>query len=115
EGTNGWPRFVPDGRQFVFLVALGEPNVRGLYLGALDGGTPRRFLAAEASAMYAAPGYLLLPSQRVLIAYRFDTSHGAITSDPVTVAPSVDIDSGAATGLSGFSISSTALLSPHHS
>jgi eukaryotic-like serine/threonine-protein kinase len=110
EGTHRWPTFLPDSRQFMFLVALAEPNVRGLYLGALDGGTPRRVLAAEASTLYAAPGYLLLPSQRVLIAYRFDTSHGAITSDPITVAPSVDIDSGAATGLSGFSISATGVL-----
>jgi Tol biopolymer transport system component len=110
EGTHRWPAFLPDGRQFMFLVALAEPNVRGLYLAALDGGTPRRVSAAEASALYAAPGYLVFPSQRVLVAYRFDPSHGAITGDPITVAPSVDIDSGAATGLSGFSISANGVL-----
>ena len=110
QGTHRWPRFLADGRRFVFLVALAEPETRGLYLGALGGEAPRRLLAADAAAIYAAPGYLLVPSQGALVAYRFDQARGSVMGEPITVAQSVGVDSGGVTGLGGFAVSANGVL-----
>jgi len=110
QGTHRWPRFLPDGRQFVFLLALAPFETRGLYLATLDGGEPRRLMAADAAATYVEPGYLLLPSQGALVAYRFDPARGSVSGEPIVVAASVGVDAGGATGLGGFSASATGIL-----
>jgi Tol biopolymer transport system component len=44
EVTHRWPHFLPDGRRFLYLSALGQADLRGAFLGSLDGGTPRRVM-----------------------------------------------------------------------
>jgi hypothetical protein len=59
QGTHRWPQFLPDGRRFLFLAALGLPSAGGVYIGSLDGREPIRVLTGEPAAVYAPPGYLL--------------------------------------------------------
>jgi Tol biopolymer transport system component len=109
QGTHRWPHFLPDGRRFLFLAALGQPDTRGIFLGPLDEGEPRRVLNADSSVAYQ-DGKLLVVSQGELVAYSFDAARGAVDGDAITLAQGVGVDAGGATGLSGFSVSATGVL-----
>ena len=86
QGSHRWPQFLPDGRRFLFLVATGQPDTHGVYVGSLDGGEPARVMPAETAAAYAAPGYLLLVSQGLLAAYPFDAARATVVGEPMPVA-----------------------------
>jgi Tol biopolymer transport system component/predicted Ser/Thr protein kinase len=107
QGTHRWPQFLPDGRRFLFLSALGQPNTHGVYLGSLDGREPTRLLFGETAAVYSPAGYLLRVVQGVLVAHRFDAERGVVNSESVTVAQAVGTDDG--TFHSAFSVGSNAL------
>ena len=77
--THRWPHFLPDGRQFLFLAALGQPDTRGIFLGSLDGGESRRVLNADSSVAYQA-GKLLVVSQGALVAHDFDPRAGRLVA-----------------------------------
>jgi hypothetical protein len=51
-------------------------------------------MAADTSAMYADPGFLLYVSNDALVAQRFDESAAAVTGDPSVVAQGVSIEEG---------------------
>ena len=90
EGDHRWPQFLPDGRHFLFF-AIGTPS--RIAAGSLDGGEPTRVLTiAAGAAYYAPPGYLLLVSQGVLVARRFDPMRIAVSNDPLPIAQSVSVD-----------------------
>jgi len=59
QGSHRYPQFLPDGRRFLFLTALGRPETHGIYVGSLDGGEPKLVTPAETAATYVEPGYLL--------------------------------------------------------
>jgi serine/threonine protein kinase/Tol biopolymer transport system component len=93
------PRFLPDGRRFLFSV-YGNPDTQGIYIGSLDGGEPRRLVASDsAAAAWAAPGWMLLVRQGALVALPFDVDRGVSIEQAVTVADSVESFSVSATGL----------------
>jgi len=108
QGSHRWPQFLPDGRRFIFLTALGQPQTRGVYVAGLDGGEPTRVLSAETSAAYAPPGYLLLVSQGVLVAYAFDAIRATVAGEPIPVAQSLAVDEQLFRGV--FSVSTAGVL-----
>lgn len=108
HGGHRWPQFLPDGRRFLFLVAPGAPDVRGVYLGSLEGGDPTRLTPAETAAAYAVPGYLLLVSQGVLVARRFDVARGTLSDESIPLGQAVGTEFGAFGG--AFSTSDTGIL-----
>ena len=95
QGSHRWPQFLPDGRRLLFLMATGQPETHGVYVGSLDGGEPTRVMPAETAAVYAAPGYLLLVSQGVLAAYPFDAARATVAGEPIPVAQAVGTNDGA--------------------
>jgi Tol biopolymer transport system component len=102
-----WPQFLPDGRRFLFVVG-GGPDTRGVYVGSLDGSEPTRVLATDSAVSYAPPGYLLLVSQGVLVARRFDATRGVVSSDPQPVAQAVGVNT--ANARTALSVSATGVL-----
>jgi len=88
EVTHRWPHFLPDGRRFLYLSALGQADLRGAFLGSLDGGTPRRVMNSDSAVGYA-EGWLMQVSQGTLVAYRFDPNSGSVSGSPVTLAQNV--------------------------
>jgi dipeptidyl aminopeptidase/acylaminoacyl peptidase len=106
--SHRWPRFLPEGRRFLFQGLYAGGSRKDIYLGSLDGGEPIRVLAErESHAEYTPPGYLLLVSQGVLVGYRFDVARGTVSGGPVPVAQSVGFQ---ANGLGAFSVSATGVL-----
>src|SRR5262245_44274748 len=80
KGSHRWPQFLPDGRRFLFLSALGRADANGVYLGSLDGREPIRLMAADSAALFAPPKTLLVVRQGVLRAIPFDPDRGTITA-----------------------------------
>jgi Tol biopolymer transport system component/tRNA A-37 threonylcarbamoyl transferase component Bud32 len=96
------PRFLPDGRQFLFTSSGAESAI---WLGSLDGADPRRVTTiapgTDSAGEYLAPGWLVRIRGNVLIAQHFDAGSGQISGDPIALAQSV----GSANLTGSFSVS----------
>jgi eukaryotic-like serine/threonine-protein kinase len=108
QGSHRFPQFLPDGRRFLFLTALGRPETHAIYVGSLDGGEPKLVTPAETAAAYIEPGYLLMVLQGVLTAYPFDAARAMLMGDPIVVAQGVGTDDGSFS--SAFSVSKSGVL-----
>jgi len=96
EIAHRWPRFLPDGRHFLYFVVstsnLASSEHSGLYIGSLDTDESRLLLKSESRAIYA-HGHLLYRVGTNLMAHPFDASNLQFTGDPTPVAS--DISGGA--------------------
>ena len=101
-----YPQFLPDGRHFLFF-AGGSSDRRGIYLGSLEGGEPKRLTDADTFGAYVEPGALFFMRQGALLARHLDVAAGMLTGDPLTVADPVSYES---FGLGGFSVSASGRL-----
>ncbi len=106
--THRWPRFLPDGKHFLFFATNHSGgSEQGIYIGSLDDGSYKRVLDADSDAQYAS-GYLLYHLQSALLAQKFDPASGAVSGDPVPVANLVEYDAG--TWHTTFTVSQNGLL-----
>jgi eukaryotic-like serine/threonine-protein kinase len=96
------PKFLPDGRHFLFL-AHGSPSASGIYLGTLDGGVPKRLMASDVAAAYLEPNLMVFVRQGALVARHLDVVRGELTGDSITLADVVGYDIGSRRG--AFSVS----------
>ena len=91
ENFHALPYFLPDGKQFVYLIT-GSEQIQGVYAGSLDAKPaeqPReRILASKLAAPYA-DGHLFFLRDGTLMAQPFDTAKLQLTGDPVPVAERV--------------------------
>ena len=96
------PRFLPDGRHFLFL-ATGSASASGIYLGSLDGGATKRLMASDVAAAYLEPNLVVFVHQGALMARHLDVARGELTGDAMTLADVVGYDVGFKRG--AFSVS----------
>jgi serine/threonine protein kinase/Tol biopolymer transport system component len=87
DGGHRWPRFLPDGRHFLFQVRAG--GQRGVYVGSLDGTTKKRLVRSDSSAVYASPNYLLWTDADALLGQPFDPDRLELSGEAFTVAAGV--------------------------
>ena len=87
------PEFLPDGNHFLFLGANRmDSTIRGVYLGSLEGGKPRKVLNDYSSVVYSAPlpgsraVHLLFLRASQLMAQPFDPQRLEAVGDPFAVA-----------------------------
>ena len=99
--SHRFPHFLPGGRQFLFY-ALGASA--GFYLGSLDSPASKRLAAADTSAEFMQPNWLLFLRQGTLLAQHVDLARGELTGEPMTVADHVAFNPGLSVG--AFSVSS---------
>ncbi len=91
EITHRWPRFLPDGRHYLYLSPASgtDANENGtLYLGSL-GSTERRPVLRVNSGVEYADGYLFYLRERTLMAHRFDTEDDTLIDDPFAIAENI--------------------------
>ena len=88
DRSHVYPRFLPDGRHFLYLVVGPAPR-GGIYLGALDSFEERKLLDTRVKAIFASPGYLLFLEDGALMARPFDPDRLEFSGDPVPITPSV--------------------------
>jgi Tol biopolymer transport system component len=67
-----FPRFLPDGRHFLYVSLPRKQAGFDVYIGALDSGEHRLVMTAGSAPIYAEPGYLLFVRGGRLLAQRFD-------------------------------------------
>ena len=79
------PFFLPDGRHFVFFTFVGQPEYRGIRLGALDEAQTRFLLRSDTHARYSAAGYLLFERGRKVLAQQFDVGKLVLSGEPVPI------------------------------
>ena len=68
----GWPEFLPDGRQYIYMVINQKVEQNSYRIGSLDSKETKQFAPAQTMLVYAPPGYLLFLRDRTLVAQPFD-------------------------------------------
>jgi Tol biopolymer transport system component len=106
EGSHRWPRFLPDGRHFLFTVRSGAADQRGIYVGSVDGDVKQLVLRSDASVAYAG-GHMLFLEGDTLLARPFETRRFELTGPPVVIAAKVGRSSN---GNAAFSVSTAGTL-----
>jgi serine/threonine protein kinase len=81
QASQSSPRFLPDGRHFLFFVT-GTADARGVYIGNLDGLDTKRLFDADTPAAHTAAGQLLFIRQGQLMAQDFDVARLTPKGDP---------------------------------
>ncbi len=98
EVSHGRPRFLPDGRHFLYLRSSSSVENSGIYVGSLDL-TPEqqpatRLVGTQLGPVFATSpdqrdGYLLFAREGTLMAQPFDTRRLMLTGAAVTVTEQV--------------------------
>ncbi|MBK5291794.1 MAG: serine/threonine-protein kinase [Acidobacteriia bacterium] len=102
-----WPRFLPNGRDFLFFSRHANPAAGGTMVSGITGMAPRRIRASDWEADFAEPGFLLFIEGGSLMAQTFDAGKLEVKGEPFVVARHV---AGASSGQSNFSISRNGVL-----
>ena len=98
ESGHFWPRFLPDGRHYLFLLKSGDPSKSGVYVGALDSKERTRVLAVDSNAAYADPGLLVFERAGAVYAQPFDPDTRGLSGAPSRIADEVTFDAGLGKG-----------------
>ncbi len=107
-GRHSWPRFLPDGRRFVFFDPDSAPDKHGVYLGSLESKTVNRILKADSVAEFAPPSNLLFIRETALYTQAFEPGFMELRGDPVRVVEAVSLDR--SNGRAGFSVAGNGVL-----
>ena len=91
ESSQLWPSFLPDGRNFLYLVTGQRPDETGIYLASVDGRERRRLLSAQSNAVYAPPGFLLFARDGALLAQPFDAAKGQLRGEPLPLVDQIPV------------------------
>jgi eukaryotic-like serine/threonine-protein kinase len=96
--TNVWPRFLPDGRHYLWMAGGTEAGVLGLYVGTL-GSTDRKRLmefprgagaVAQRTRGWYAGGHLFFVRDQALMAQRFSLEALELLGEPVRLVQPVE-------------------------
>jgi eukaryotic-like serine/threonine-protein kinase len=86
---HGWPEFLPDGNQFVYIIRSRVEARTGLYLGSLGSSIRKRIMPAYSRVAYSPTGHLLFVRNGTLTAQPFDINKTEVFGQPVTLAEPV--------------------------
>ena len=97
ENSHRHPRFLPDGRQFLYLARVSGNNTaeHRVYVASLDGGEPQILTTSQTAAEYSA-GHLLTVREGILLATSFDPDTGELGENSVPLVEDILIVSGGA-------------------
>ena len=91
DDSHRHPRFLPDGRHFLYLARIpggGDRGDNAVLAGSLDGGTDKLILRSAAAVEYAA-GQLLFLRERTLMAQPFDAKRLELTGEAAPLADDI--------------------------
>ena len=80
--SHRWPKFLPDGRHFIYLAVNHQRDASqdGVYLSSVDRKENKRLVSSHADAAYAS-GYLFFLLNDALMAQPFDLERGELQGD----------------------------------
>ena len=110
DESHRHPRFLPNGKDFLYLARFSEGYDEGhaIVAASLDGGEEKVIVRSPAAAEYAS-GHLLFLRERTLMAQPFDPDSLELSGEPFPVADTVVLIS-TGTAQSVFSASQTGVL-----
>ena len=117
ETNHRYPRFLPDGKHFLYQRISNNPENRGIFVGSIDAKPEEQslkpVLLSDRQAIYTeplgrGPGRLLFLRDTTLLAQPFDPGSFELSGEPVPVADQVASFAPATVGL--FSVSDTGVL-----
>jgi Tol biopolymer transport system component len=87
EQSHRWPVFLPDGKHYLYMAAnfTGQKGVNAIFVGSLGSNEKHFVVEATGNVAYAAPGYLLFPREKALLAQRFDLNRFALTGEATDI------------------------------
>jgi Tol biopolymer transport system component/aminoglycoside phosphotransferase (APT) family kinase protein len=108
DTSHRFPRFLPDGVHFLYLVRSTSPDSAGIYLGSLASPETHRLVDAQNKPEFAPPDLLLFMRDGTLLAQHIDIDRSAMVGAPFRIIESVGsiVNNGAA----GFSVSNNGVL-----
>jgi len=84
------PRFLPDGKHFLYFSQNQDQQNDGIYVASLDPGAKRKLILSGAVlATYVPTGHLLFTRENLLMAQRFDIKRLEVMGEPFRVAEQV--------------------------
>jgi eukaryotic-like serine/threonine-protein kinase len=86
ETIHRYPRFLPDGRHFLYAVMGHQEGQNGVYAASLDGKIKKLLIPINTSAVYAPPGHLLYVDGDSLLGQAFDVARLELVGQPFLVA-----------------------------
>jgi serine/threonine protein kinase len=102
-----WPRFLPDGRHFLYQVRRQSLDQHEIYVSSLDDTSRVSLLKSAYMADFAPPDRVLFVNEGALLTQRFDASTLQLREEPVVVAEGVQTTPN---GRAGFSVSANGVL-----
>ena len=94
ETAQAWPKFLPDGRHFLYTSFHDDTGKSGIYVGSLDSKETSLLIPTLSNASYAPPGFLIYHRQAVLMAQPFDARKLRVTGEARPIAEQVGLVSG---------------------
>ena len=89
ETSHRWPRFLPDGKRFLFMSRKPSPPGRlAVEVGSVEGGERTRLVESSTGGVFAR-GRLYFVRETTLLAQAFDSRTLTVSGDPVPVAEGV--------------------------
>jgi Tol biopolymer transport system component len=88
ESGHWWPQFLPNGRDFLFVIVSSQGPSQGLHVASLDARGGRRRLMPGVDRTSYSSGHLLFQRDRVLFAQPFDAGWLEASGDPIPVVES---------------------------
>jgi eukaryotic-like serine/threonine-protein kinase len=87
EQSHRWPTFLPDGEHYLYMAAnfTGQKGVNAIFVGSLGSNEKHFVVEASGNVAYAAPGYLLFPRDKALLAQRYDLKRFALTGEATDI------------------------------
>ena len=94
ETAHGFPQFLPDGRQFLYLAASSRRGESSIRAGSLDSTSSKVLLSVDTSAAYAPvlpghPASLLFVHDGALMAQAFDSQRLELNGERTVIVPEV--------------------------
>jgi serine/threonine protein kinase len=111
---HAYPKFLPDGRHFVYLVQSAVPKNTGIYAGSLDAKVNKQLLNISGNPSYAesstGQGYLLFMQGSTLMAQAFDAGRLEVFGERFPVAEQVLLPPANQPGFGAYSVSKNGVL-----
>jgi Tol biopolymer transport system component len=103
ERSHRHPRFLPDGRKFLYLARNADPQTKNsIMIGSVDGDEGRLLMPGEFNVAFAS-GHLFFLREEILMAQPFDPRRLRFAGEAFSVADGVRTIAGASLGV--FSVS----------
>jgi Tol biopolymer transport system component/predicted Ser/Thr protein kinase len=90
ETGHRFPRFLPDGRHFLFAAMPPRQSQFEIYVGSIDSPSRRRLMTADGTPVYVDPGYLIYTRNGRVVAHRFDAGRQRLEGAPVVLRDEPD-------------------------